>query len=82
MVSWPCAANDLVESCARSGGVSSVGRLPHVLFGGDERSQLVGDRCVPCEKLLAIDRLAAIDPLEVFAERRFNPRVCGSARFD
>ena len=54
----------VVRRVGRSLGSS---QLPHFVFGGDERSQLVGDRCVPCEKLLAVDRLAAIDPLEEFA---------------
>ena len=53
----------------------SPSQLSHTLFGGDERSQLLGNRCMPREELLPIDRLAAIDSLQVLAQRRFNPRV-------
>ena len=55
----------------------SRGQLPHILFGGDERSQLLGDQCVPCEEFVPVDRLAAINSLQVLAQRRFNPRVFG-----
>ncbi len=50
-------------------------QFPHILFGGDERSKLVGDQCVPREKLLAIDRLAAIEPFEVLANCSCNLRI-------
>jgi hypothetical protein len=58
----------------RPGGVArtivrSLGsrQLPHFVFSSDERSKLVGDQRVPREKFLAVERLAAIDPFEVFA---------------
>jgi hypothetical protein len=30
---------------------------------------------VPCEEFFAVGRLAAIDSLQILAQRRFNPRV-------
>ena len=72
MVSWPCPTNDLVESSRTVERSLGSGQLPHFVFGGDERSKLLGDQCVPCEKLFAVDRLAAIDPFEVVAQRSLN----------
>ncbi len=45
----------------------SRGQLSHVLFSGDERSKLLGDRRVPSEKFFPVNWFAAIDSLQVLA---------------
>ncbi len=75
MVSWPCLTNDLVESSARSSGVSAPASLRTSSSAAMNDRSCVGDRCVPREKFFPVDRLAAIDPLEVVAQRGLNPRI-------
>jgi len=50
-------------------------QLPYFVFGGDQRTKLLSEQCVPYEKFFPVDRLAAIEPFAVFEQRSLNPRI-------
>jgi hypothetical protein len=71
----------LRERLRRGGGARRVkwnlvsSLLPNFVLSSNERSNLVSDWCVPCEKFFPVDRLAPIESLEVFAQRHIYARI-------